>query len=91
MENSESDPSKHRRIVLIIGIGNSSRAENILSQSIKNAEDLADLLTQVNFTVTKHIDILTDAMENIREFEETIQPGDLLFFYYSGHASNGYV
>jgi uncharacterized caspase-like protein len=81
------DLSDRRKLALIIGNGNYHRPENRLNNSIKNAQELTNLLKTINFEVKtqcnrKKHDITMDFID----FSEKVRDGDLIFLYLSGHA-----
>ena len=78
----------HRKVALIIGNDNYSRSKNKLKHSAKNAKTLSDLLQTIDFNVSEtHTNIERDDETNVilRNFAGTIEDGDLILFYYSGH------
>jgi uncharacterized caspase-like protein len=85
------DSTNRRKLALIIGNGKYHRDENKLNNSIENAKKLSDKLERIGFNVTdtEYFDVKTEdeIMENVKNFAENIQTGDLIFFYFSGHSS----
>ena len=80
--------ANHRKVALIIGNDNYSRSKNKLKHSAKNAKTLSNLLQTINFNVSEtHTNIERDGETNVilRNFAGTIEDGDLILFYYSGH------
>jgi formylglycine-generating enzyme len=77
------------RKALIIGNGSYAPLPQ-LAQSARNAETVASALRDIHFDVTFKLDLdQTKMVESIREFETTIQSGDIVFIYYSGYALQG--
>jgi uncharacterized caspase-like protein len=73
-----------RKIALVIG--NKGYKISPLANAVNDANDLADLLKQKNFDVTKVIDGTRLEMRNaVRQFTEKIAQGGVGLFYYSGH------
>ena len=75
-----------RKWALIIGNGEYSRPANKLNNSVANANNLVQTLKKSNFKFTKCDNINVDIMEQVRQFNTNIQDGDLIVFYFSGHA-----
>ncbi|CAF1691491.1 unnamed protein product, partial [Adineta ricciae] len=77
----------HRKTALLIGNNGYHRLSNELDQSIENVNRLSDLLTKIGFHVTSESDVEKyDLTELIIKFAQTINNGDLVFLYFSGHA-----
>jgi len=73
-----------RKIALVIG--NKGYKISPLANAVNDANDLAELLKQKNFEVTKVIDGTRLEMRNaVRQFTEKIAQGGVGLFYYSGH------
>lgn len=88
MATAISDSNDRRKLALIIGNGNYSHQENKLSNPVNNARDLAGVLKTIGFRVTTCCDYTKKDMNNsIIDFARTINDGDLVLFYYSGHGS----
>ncbi|CAF4578689.1 unnamed protein product [Rotaria socialis] len=87
MAVSKEHPSIHRKLALIIGNDNYRKPYNRLNHSNNNVNDLSNVLKTINFDVTRVCDSnkrqLTTA---IIDFAKTIKDGDLVLFYFSGHA-----
>ena len=79
-----------RKLALIIGNDNYRRSGNKLENSVQHAEKLGGLLEQMNFNVVVQTNISNkDEMNRkVQEFDATctIEDGDLILFYFSGHA-----
>ncbi|CAF4023628.1 unnamed protein product [Adineta steineri] len=74
-----------RKIGLVIGI-NQYPADRSLQYCINDATDLADILQSIDFEITLGLDCnLTEFLNEIDTFIETIEPGDLVLFYFAGH------
>ncbi|CAF1622807.1 unnamed protein product [Rotaria magnacalcarata] len=88
MATSSNDPSRHRKLALIIGNGAYSQSRNKLYYPANNAGDLSDALKRMDFNVTTACDIAEQEMNKlITDFIKNIGNGDLILFYYSGCAS----
>ncbi|CAF0840423.1 unnamed protein product [Adineta steineri] len=75
-----------RKLALIIGNNNYSRPESKLRHCINDANDLSDVLTNIRFHVTTKLDLSNSQMvSTINSFSKTINDGDLVLFYFSGH------
>jgi uncharacterized caspase-like protein len=88
MASSTEDLSDPRKLALIIGNGDYSEQINKLDQSVENANELIDLLKTMNFRVCPKHNIREDILERTQEFtdEFEIKDGDLILFYFLGHA-----
>lgn len=76
---------KARKLALVIGIGKYDSLES-LSNPENNASDMSSTLKSINFTVTTALHPKRIELQHIlAEFENSIQPGDLVLFYFSGH------
>ncbi len=82
-------PDNIQKYALIIGNDNYSRLENQLTDSIKNARELDDTLQTINFNVTRYEDVSEEdiIMERVIAFTRKFKNGDIVFFYFSGHAN----
>lgn len=75
----------HEKLALVIGINNYPR-EDKLKYCIKDAEDMADKLKSIGFTVTSAIDCNKKQFEGqISKFVENITSDNLVLFYFAGH------
>ena len=88
MTHSNQNLPDRRKLALIIANEKYKRSENKLSNSIKNGRELSDLLKTINFDVTMHTDVKekNDIMDKVKEFVKKIENGDLVLFYFAGHA-----
>ncbi|UJR16916.1 hypothetical protein I4U23_003814 [Adineta vaga] len=92
MARSNDDSSQHRKLALVIGNGDYSLRENRLDYSRKNAQSIANLLEQLGFDVKLAHDLPKHELTTcIIDFSKKIEDGDLVVFYFCGHAcySNG--
>lgn len=86
MARSIHDSSDRRKLALIIGNDNYQRKENRLRTSISGADSLSDLLRTINFKVHTVSNLDKHRMvTEIIDFSKTINDGDLLLVYFSGH------
>jgi uncharacterized caspase-like protein len=85
MATSNKNSSLRRKLALIIGNDNYTQPYNKLKQSINNARDLSDLLTTIDFNVSLYTDVDASMMDRIENFSNTINDGDLVLFYFTGH------
>lgn len=87
MAVSKENLSSPQKLALIIANDNYSESYNILNQSCNNADDLSTLLKTSNFRVTKSCNLNKQEMTTcIIDFARNVHDGDLVLFYYSGHA-----
>jgi formylglycine-generating enzyme required for sulfatase activity len=75
---------KGRKLALVVG--NKSYTLRPLTNPLNDADDMKAALEAVGF----HVDILKDANKaqletEIDSFTQSLQEGDIVFFYYSGH------
>lgn len=79
-----------RKLALVIGNENYERSENKIQNSINHAGQLADLLKSMSFNVMLRKDVKFESaiMRSVQELNDTctIEDGDLILFYFSGHA-----
>lgn len=67
-------------------IGNTGYANSPLANPANDATDIAQVLKQLNFTVTELHNLSRKTMRQaIREFTQQLRAGDLGLFYYAGH------
>jgi formylglycine-generating enzyme required for sulfatase activity len=67
-------------------VGNQSYLRGALDNSRKDASDVAGVLKQLGFEVTLVVDTgARELAEAVDRYASTVQPGDVSFFYYSGH------
>ncbi len=76
--------AKDNRIALLIG--NSDYRDSPLKNPANDAEDLAEILTELDFRVTlKQNATLREMKTAVRQFGDALQKGDVGLFYYAGH------
>ncbi|CAF3711493.1 unnamed protein product [Rotaria socialis] len=74
----------HRKVALVIG--NQSYSKRPLTNSVNDANDLADALRTIGFEVTLGADCTHKKMANlIDNFADKIEDQDLVMFYFAGH------
>lgn len=74
-----------RRVALVIG--NTEYAVGPLVNPVNDAGDVAEVLERIGFDVTLTLDrTLSDMVEDLRHFRKRLAPGDVVFFFYAGHA-----
>jgi uncharacterized caspase-like protein len=78
-----------KKYALIIGNNDYRRKANRLTDSLKNARELDYILERINFTVMRHEDVSdeNEIIEQVIVFTRTFKNGDIVLFYYSGHAN----
>ncbi|CAF1470308.1 unnamed protein product [Rotaria sordida] len=89
MATKPSDGSNkgQRKLALVIGIG---KYENVdpLSNPENDAKDISSTLQKIGFTVETALHLNRVEMKRaLVEFEESIQPGDMVLFYFAGHGT----
>ncbi|UJR24576.1 hypothetical protein I4U23_005951 [Adineta vaga] len=86
MATSDESSLNHRKIALLIGNASYQRTDNELNESIETIQELNDLLIKIGFDVVIASDLEKyDMTTQIINFSKTIQHGDIVLFYYSGH------
>ncbi len=81
------DLSNCRKLALVIVNGDYHRSQNKINSSMKNAQELSNLLKTMNFEVetilnrNKH-----EINTGIIDFSKKVHDGDLILLYMSGHA-----
>jgi hypothetical protein len=75
--------TSHRKAILI---GNQAYPTAALFNSDRDAKDMSKALTEIGFSTLLITDGTKATMETeIHKYIETIEPGDISYFYYSGH------
>ena len=77
-----------RKWALIIGNNEYRRSANKLQCSVKNANKLCHSMKGIKFQTVECANINGDVMDQILEFRKKVRDGDLILFYFSGHASH---
>lgn len=85
MTAAQNHSSHRRKIALLIGNDNYSKAHNKLNHSIDNTRRMSDILSKINFNITMCIDTDSKMMIMIKNFSKIINYGDLVLFYFAGH------
>ena len=76
-----------RKMALVIGIGTYDRIEG-LENPENDANDMSDALENIDFIVTKKLNVDRREMRHaIIDFEESIKPEDMVLFYFAGHGT----
>ncbi len=74
-----------RKLALVIGIGGYEFAGQLLN-TINDAEDMSSALTSIGFIVTMKLNLKQSEFRHILiDFEDSIQSGDTVLFYFAGH------
>jgi uncharacterized caspase-like protein len=84
MVRPDERSSDRRRLALIIGNNEYSQQKNKLSDPMKNAKNLSDLLKTIGFDITLEENIHGNMMKQIKIFAKKTRKNDLVLFYYSG-------
>ncbi|CAF0821243.1 unnamed protein product [Adineta steineri] len=75
----------HTKRALLIG-NNKYKKNSQLRYCINDAEDLANKLDRIDFEITVGIDLTYEQMVRMIEtFNDKINPGDLILFFFAGH------
>jgi hypothetical protein len=78
-----TNPNSRRKALLI---GNQHYSGSPLSNPIKDSNDLANTLQKIGFNVSVVHDGTRKVMElAIQKYMQSLQPGDISLFYFSGH------
>lgn len=75
------------KLALVIGIGTYDNLNSLTSPE-NDANDMASTLQSIGFSVTivlnpKYVEI----KHTLMDFKNTIQPGDMVLFYFSGYGT----
>ncbi|CAF1359555.1 unnamed protein product, partial [Rotaria sordida] len=74
-----------RKLALVIGIGKYDHCEELQNPE-NDANDMSDALESIGFLVTKKLDLKRAEMKHVViDFEELIEPDDMVLFYFAGH------
>lgn len=77
--------TKAKKLALVIGIGEYNKL-NSLSNPVNDATDIASVLESIGFTVIMELNLKCIEMKHILlEFENSIESGDTVLFYFAGH------
>ncbi|CAF2722381.1 unnamed protein product [Rotaria sp. Silwood2] len=81
---AETTDRPHRKLALVIGIGEYEDCK--LENSENDAHDLSYALESIGFIVTKTLNPKRNELKHILiDFEESVQAGDMILFYFSGN------
>ena len=76
-----------RKIALLIGNNDYNWSKNKLPYAINNVDDLSNKLEDINFNIRRCENLDHSGIDTeIKKFAEEINDGDLVLFYFSGHA-----
>ncbi|CAF1148508.1 unnamed protein product [Rotaria sordida] len=74
-----------RKLALVIGIGEYEHCQE-LENPENDANDMSSALESIDFIVTKKLHLKRAEMKHaIIDFEESIEPDDMVLFYFAGH------
>ncbi|MGH6814139.1 MAG: caspase family protein, partial [Hyphomicrobiaceae bacterium] len=77
--------SAERRLALVIGIDAYKNLPR-LEKAVNDARSIAAVLQELGFTVTTGEDLSRqDIGQKLADLDTAIQPGDMVFFFFSGH------
>ena len=83
--STSSEP--RRKLALVIGVGQYEHCEK-LENPENDASDMSLALESIDFVVTKKLHLKRGEMRHvIIDFEESIEPGDMVLFYFAGHGT----
>ncbi len=75
----------HKRKALVVGIADYEHADD-LNNPENDAEDMADVLRELNFEVSEYINLNSrDFKKAIDDFGENLQTDDIALFFFAGH------
>lgn len=78
--------SAPRRLALVIGNDKYQESLQRLRNAGRDADAVAEMLTEIGFTVHKHRDLTLKAMgDAVNNFKASLVPGCVAAIYYSGH------
>ena len=92
MASPTENSSFYKKLALVMGFDEYGQSYNKLKHSVNNAREMRKSLEKIGFQVTIHTDKgeeaskETDLMAMIQSFAEQINVGDLVVFYFAGHA-----
>ena len=82
---TSSEP--RRKLALVIGIGQYEHCEE-LENPENDANDISLALESIDFVVTKKLHPKRKEMKHaIIDFEDSIESGDMVLFYFAGHGT----
>ncbi|CAF3667856.1 unnamed protein product [Rotaria sordida] len=74
-----------RKLALVIDIGKYDHCEELQNPE-NDANDMYEALESIGFLVTKKLDLKRAEMRHVViDFEESIEPDDMVLFYFAGH------
>ncbi|CAF3891943.1 unnamed protein product [Rotaria sp. Silwood1] len=74
-----------RKLALVIGIGKYEHRDKLQNPE-NDANDISSTLESIGFIVTKKLHLKCAEMKHvIIDFEQSIEPGDMVLFYFAGH------
>ncbi|CAF1346902.1 unnamed protein product [Rotaria sp. Silwood1] len=74
-----------RKLALVIGIGKYEHRDELQNPE-NDANDISSTLDSIGFIVTKKLHLKCAEMKHvIIDFEQSIEPGDMVLFYFAGH------
>ena len=78
--------SSRRKRALVIGIGEYEEGRK-LPNTVKDANDMSSTLKKIDFIIDEpKLNLTKKNMKHaLAEFEDLIQPGDMVLFYFAGH------
>ncbi|CAF3431440.1 unnamed protein product [Rotaria sp. Silwood1] len=83
--NNQTKAVSRRKLALVIGVGDYKYCKK-LRNAENDANSMASTLERIGFIVTKKINSKHDEIETaLLSFKQSIQKGDMILFYFSGH------
>lgn len=87
MSLKENNANHRGKRALVLGNGKYTLERNRLGQTKSNCNDMKKALEEIGFGVKTAFDLSKlDMIDTLQKFTETIHDGDLVLFYYFGHA-----
>ena len=74
-----------RKLALVVGIGKFDHCEELQNPE-NDANDMSSALKGIDFIVTQKLHLKRAEMKHVViDFEESIEPDDMVLFYFAGH------
>lgn len=86
MASKNTHSAERRKRALLIANDHYAKNENKLPDCTKNAYRLRDALMNIHFEVEMMRNIQNEMIDVVKPFHEKVRNGDLILFYFFGHA-----
>ena len=77
---------ERRKLALLIANDHYAKSDNQLPDPTEIIDQLRSTLETIQFRVEVHRNIQTEMLRVVKAFSENVRDGDLLLFYFFGHA-----